>query len=292
VVRPGLELHLIEIHLIAYDTGERIVHAAALVEAIGACRCARCSTRPRRAAAHSGPIGTTFLVAGKQRRRGLPGRDVAEDRLYFLNLSQLREALVEAFRHSSRKRRPSRGPSHEAAGPLRRDRGHLEVERLRRLADRLAGKRIVHVNSTRSGGGVAEILGWMIPLMEELGISAAGSGRRTARLLSRHEGLSQRLQGLRCRSRRATLTCTTRSPRNAQRLNLEADIVFVHDPQPIYLPQFTPAGQVGRWIWRCHIDASRPDRAIWKYLETPSRATVRRSSRCPPSRGRWRARCS
>jgi trehalose synthase len=55
---------------------------------------------------------------------------------------------------------------------------------------------------------------------------------------------------------------------NAQRLNLEADIVFVHDPQPIYLPQFTPPGQVARWIWRCHIDASRPNRAIWKYLET------------------------
>ena len=42
----------------------------------------------------------------------------------------------------------------------------------------------------------------------------------------------------------------------------------MHDPQPIYLPQFTPPGQVGRWIWRCHIDASRPNRAIWKYLET------------------------
>ena len=50
--------------------------------------------------------------------------------------------------------------------------GHQEVERLRRLAERLAGKRIVHVNSTRSGGGVAEILGWMVPLLEELGINA------------------------------------------------------------------------------------------------------------------------
>ena len=48
--------------------------------------------------------------------------------------------------------------------------GHREVERLRRLAAPLQGKRIVHVNSTRSGGGVAEILGWMVPLLEELGI--------------------------------------------------------------------------------------------------------------------------
>ena len=55
---------------------------------------------------------------------------------------------------------------------------------------------------------------------------------------------------------------------NAQRLNLQADVVFVHDPQPIYLPAFTPPGQVGRWMWRCHIDASHPNRSIWKYLET------------------------
>src|SRR5437016_13487209 len=50
--------------------------------------------------------------------------------------------------------------------------GHQEVEHLRRLAARLQGKRIVHVNSTRLGGGVAEILGWMIPLMQELGLDA------------------------------------------------------------------------------------------------------------------------
>jgi trehalose synthase len=55
---------------------------------------------------------------------------------------------------------------------------------------------------------------------------------------------------------------------NAKRLNLAADVVFVHDPQPIYLPRFTPAGQVGRWVWRCHIDASQPNRAVWKYLQS------------------------
>ncbi len=50
--------------------------------------------------------------------------------------------------------------------------GTQEVDRLRRLAERLVGRRIVHVNSTRAGGGVAEILGWMVPLMNELGIDA------------------------------------------------------------------------------------------------------------------------
>jgi trehalose synthase len=54
---------------------------------------------------------------------------------------------------------------------------------------------------------------------------------------------------------------------NAQRLNLEADVVLVHDPQPIYLPRFTPPDRVGTWIWRCHVDASKPARVVWKHLE-------------------------
>ena len=147
--------------------------------------------------------------------------------------------------------------------------GHQEVERLRRLAARLAGKRIVHVNSTRTGGGVAEILGWMIPFMQELGLDTrwevmSGSPDFYRVTKAFHNGL----QGLAVSLRRDDFDLHFEVNReNARRLNLTADVVFVHDPQPIYLPQFTPAGQVGRWVWRCHIDASRPNRAVWKYLE-------------------------
>jgi trehalose synthase len=147
--------------------------------------------------------------------------------------------------------------------------GHLEIERLRRLADRLQGKRIVHVNSTRTGGGVAEILGWMVPLLEELGLQArweviSGSPDFYRVTKAFHNGLQGRPVAL----RRSDFDLHYEANRdNARQLNLEADIVFVHDPQPIYLPHFTPRGQVRRWIWRCHIDASRPHRAVWKYLE-------------------------
>ncbi len=148
--------------------------------------------------------------------------------------------------------------------------GHQEVERLRRLGERLAGKRIVHVNSTRIGGGVAEILGWMVPLMQELGIDARWeviSGPPDFYRVTKafHNGL----QGQPVALRKSDFDLHYEVNReNAQRLNLEADIVFIHDPQPVYLPAFTPPGQVERWIWRCHIDASHPDRAVWKYLET------------------------
>ena len=147
--------------------------------------------------------------------------------------------------------------------------GHQEVERLRQLAARLRGKQIVHVNSTRSGGGVAELLNWIVPLMEELGLQAhwqviSGSPDFYRVTKAFHNGL----QGLPVTLKRSDFDLHMDVNKdNARRLNLEADIVIVHDPQPIYLPHFTPKGRVGRWIWRCHIDASRPNRAVWKYLE-------------------------
>ena len=147
--------------------------------------------------------------------------------------------------------------------------GHREIERLRHLAAGLAGKRIVHINSTKTGGGVAEILGWMIPMMEELGIDARwevvnGPPEFYRVTKTFHNGLQGMPVTLKPRDLALHLEVNRE---NARRLELEADVVLVHDPQPIYLPQFTPAGRVGRWIWRCHVDASKPGRVVWKHLE-------------------------
>jgi trehalose synthase len=147
--------------------------------------------------------------------------------------------------------------------------GSKEIQRLRRLAERLAGKRIVHVNSTRVGGGVAEILSWMVPMMQELGVDAhweVVSGPPDYYRVTKafHNGL----QGKPVALRKSDFDLHYEVNReNAKRLNLEADIVFIHDPQPVYLPRFTTPGKVNRWIWRCHIDCSRPQRDIWKYIE-------------------------
>ena len=43
--------------------------------------------------------------------------------------------------------------------------------------------------------------------------------------------------------------------RNAQKLDLEADAVLIHDPQPAPLIEYRKSGI---WIWRCHIDVSNP----------------------------------
>jgi trehalose synthase len=151
--------------------------------------------------------------------------------------------------------------------------GHQEIKRLHQLAGRFAGKKVMHVNSTRSGGGVAEILNWMVPLMRELGIDAhweviEGNPDFYRVTKTFHNGL----QGLPVSLSQSDFDLHNRVNReNAERLNLEADIVFIHDPQPVYLPAFTSPGRVGRWVWRCHIDASHPNRAVWKYLDTAMR---------------------
>lgn len=147
--------------------------------------------------------------------------------------------------------------------------GSHEIARLRQLAARLQGMRVVHVNSTREGGGVAEILCWMIPLLSELGLETSWEViegepdfyRVTKAFHNAMQGLPVRLRPRDFELHRAV------NEQNAERLKLEADVVFVHDPQPALLPHFTPGDRVGRWVWRCHIDASHPNRAVWKYLE-------------------------
>jgi trehalose synthase len=146
--------------------------------------------------------------------------------------------------------------------------GSHEIARLRQLAARLQGMRVVHVNSTREGGGVAEILGWMIPLLGELGIETTWEViegepdfyRVTKAFHNALQGLPVQLKARDFELHRDV------NEHNARRLNLEADVVVVHDPQPALLPHFTPGDRVGRWLWRCHIDASHPNRAVWKYL--------------------------
>jgi trehalose synthase len=147
--------------------------------------------------------------------------------------------------------------------------GHQEVMRLRQLADRLKGRRIVHINSTKAGGGVAEILNWMIPMMNELGLQASWEiVTGPPEFYHVTKGFHNALQGLPVTLRKRDFDLHYQvNEENAKKLNLESDVVFVHDPQPVYLPAFTPKGRVGRWVWRCHIDASHPDRAVWRYIE-------------------------
>jgi len=144
--------------------------------------------------------------------------------------------------------------------------GQATVEELGLLADRLRGKAIQNINSTAVGGGVAEILSRMIPLLSQLGVSAAwdvikGDEKFFAITKKFHNGL----HGVPVEIDAGEYAHFLEVNRyNAEQIRF-GDIVFVHDPQPIALVEKRSA--IGKyWLWRCHIDFSRPDPKIWEFL--------------------------
>ncbi len=146
------------------------------------------------------------------------------------------------------------------------------LDLLRRLADRVRGQSLLHVNSTRVGGGVAEMLHRYVPLFSELGvpvrwevISGAEEFFRVTK--SFHNALQCNEQTFTDAMFQIYLE-TNRE--NAARLNLDAHLVIIHDPQPAALITGgvgrAPSTRADRWVWRCHIDVSRPQRHAWAFL--------------------------
>jgi len=150
--------------------------------------------------------------------------------------------------------------------------GSAVIRQLRRLGEKLKGTRIVHVNSTREGGGVAEILEWMTPLMTELGLNASwevihGSGRFFEVTKSIHNGLQGHSVPITGKDWKVYEDVNARNFERLRPALEEADIVVVHDPQPAPLLKLCERRK-GKWIWRAHIDISRPFRPAWKVLRT------------------------
>lgn len=144
------------------------------------------------------------------------------------------------------------------------------TDQLRQISEPLHGRKVVHVNSTRIGGGVAEILTKLVPLTRELGIDTSWEVitgdedffRCTKSIHNGLQGVPVDLGPSLMQAYRET------NERNAERLRPlleEADVVFIHDPQPAALLQHCP-NRRGKWVWRCHIDASHPHRPVWKFL--------------------------
>ena len=144
------------------------------------------------------------------------------------------------------------------------------IRHLQQLAAPLKGARIVHVNSTRSGGGVAEILTKLIPLKRELGLDArweviTGGGEFYQCTKGFHNGLQGTRVELPATLRRAYEYTNAQNAEELRAVLEEADFVFIHDPQPAPLLRHIPKRR-GKWVWRCHIDLSHPHRPVWKYL--------------------------
>lgn len=139
------------------------------------------------------------------------------------------------------------------------------VEFLYRLSDLVAGRSFLHVNSVRYGGGMAEILRRLVPMMKSLGVDArwevmAGDQEFfdiTKRVANALQGQDQSLTE---QMEQAYLKI---NQRNGQTLNLDADLVMIHDPQPAALIEQRTRGT---WIWRCHLDVAKPQQQSWSFL--------------------------
>ncbi len=164
-------------------------------------------------------------------------------------------------------------PAARAALPLEPYLEHVPrwVEHeLRRLAARLSGASVVHVNSTAVGGGVAEILARMVPLQRGLGLDARwlvldgdeGFFRTTKKVHNALQGQPERITDAEWAH---YLDVNAANLADARADLARADFVVIHDPQPAPLLRQigTPSG---RWAWRCHIDLSHPQPEAWDRL--------------------------
>jgi trehalose synthase len=148
--------------------------------------------------------------------------------------------------------------------------GEDVIGHLRQLARGLQGSKVVHVNSTREGGGVAEILQWLVPLKRELGLDSSwevimGDEPFFQCTKSFHNALQGKAVSIPESLLHGYEECNRKNAEQLREKLENADFVFIHDPQPAPLLNFCPSRK-GKWVWRCHVDASRPYRPVWKYL--------------------------
>ncbi|MBI5473058.1 MAG: glycosyltransferase [Ignavibacteriae bacterium] len=145
--------------------------------------------------------------------------------------------------------------------------GQGTIDELFTLARSLEGKTVQNINSTAVGGGVAEILSQMIPLLKQLGVEARWDViKGNEKFYSVTKKFHNALHGVPVKIDDGELEYFIEmNRRNAAEMEF-ADIVYVHDPQPIVLIE--KRKEIGRnWLWRCHIDFSKPDAFVWKFLE-------------------------
>jgi trehalose synthase len=141
------------------------------------------------------------------------------------------------------------------------------MDEIRRLAEPLRGKRVVHLSATAFGGGVAEINYTLIPLMEDAGLDVEwriikGADDFFGVTKTIHNALQGDMQGLTPEQEQIYRRYTAL---NAEEFEDEYDYVIVHDPQPAGLIDFFPDSDA-RWIWRCHIDLSEPNSSVLGFL--------------------------
>jgi len=145
--------------------------------------------------------------------------------------------------------------------------GSPELEEIRYLARPLCGKTVKMVNSTAVGGGVAEILNRLIPLMGELEVNTrwdviTGGNDFFEVTKAFHNALHGAEYHF---TKQAQEIFLLANEQNRARMAFDEDVIVIHDPQPANLIT-ARKDHSNKWIWRCHIDLSNPHPEVWGFL--------------------------
>jgi trehalose synthase len=146
--------------------------------------------------------------------------------------------------------------------------GRTLTDQVRSLAEPLGGKRVLHLSATAFGGGVAEILYALVPLMQDVGLETEwrviyGQDEFFDVTKTIHNALQGNPQSL-DEAQRKVFEKYNRM--NAEALEGSFDFVIVHDPQPAGMIEY--GRQAGaHWVWRCHIDLSTPNDDVLDFLK-------------------------
>lgn len=146
--------------------------------------------------------------------------------------------------------------------------GQESLDVLRKLAEPLQGTRWCHLNSTFDGGGVAEMLRSLVPIARSLGLDANWYAiRGTDEFFNITKKFHNTLQGLdqTVSAEEVFLDYLKTIEANASNTFIHGDVVVVHDPQPLAL--VNQGVLYGNILWRCHIDTSKPNKLVWRFLK-------------------------
>jgi len=153
--------------------------------------------------------------------------------------------------------------------------GEEKIERLQRIAERLKGIKILELNATAQGGGVAEMLFSSIPFLNDLGIEDEWKIIHGSKdYFKCTKTLHNQLQGMKGNftpKMEKTYQCTIMDCASSNIIDNNPDVVMVHDPQPLglacYLKKSTET-----WLWRCHIDIEdtplEVNPSLWDFMTT------------------------
>jgi trehalose synthase len=145
--------------------------------------------------------------------------------------------------------------------------GPAIIEELTILASHVGNRSIKMVNSTAVGGGVAEMLRRIVPLLNELGIEVQWEVvKGDERFFEITKAFHNALQGKEEHFDEDTLRAyIAGNEENNRKMSFDQDLIVIHDPQPAALINWNQKRR-NKWVWRCHIDMSHPSKQIWEFL--------------------------